>query len=97
MKILLILPIRFYRYAISPLMAPHCRFYPTCSAYAEEAIRRHGAWQGGVLAAKRLLRCHPGTPGGYDPVPETYSWRTPAAGRVVSDASSPSSEANKAS
>ncbi len=97
MKILLILPIRFYRYAISPLMAPHCRFYPTCSAYAEEAIRRHGPLRGSVLAAKRLLRCHPGTPGGYDPVPEIFAWRATPAGSVITDATPHSPEANKAS
>lgn len=76
MKILLIIPIRFYRYAISPLMAPHCRFYPTCSAYAEEAIRRFGAMRGGYLAAKRIMRCHPLAEGGLDPVPETFSFRS---------------------
>jgi hypothetical protein len=76
MKILLILPIRFYQYAISPMMAPRCRFFPTCSAYAEEAIRQHGAGRGLYLATKRLLRCHPFAEGGYDPVPETFSLRT---------------------
>lgn len=74
MKILLLLPIRFYRYAISPLMAGHCRFTPTCSAYAEEAIRRHGALKGSWLASHRILRCHPWCDGGYDPVPETFTW-----------------------
>jgi hypothetical protein len=74
MKILLILPIRFYRYAISPLMAPHCRFYPTCSAYAEEAVRRFGALRGFYLAAHRIARCHPLSEGGIDPVPETFSF-----------------------
>lgn len=72
MKYLLLLPIRFYRYAISPMMAPHCRFEPSCSAYAEEAVQRFGFVQGGMLAATRLARCHPGTAGGYDPVPESF-------------------------
>lgn len=62
-------PIRFYRYAISPLMANHCRFYPTCSCYALEAIDKHGVWRGGWLTLRRLCRCHPWHPGGHDPVP----------------------------
>lgn len=74
MKNLLILPIRGYRYAISPLMASHCRFYPSCSAYAEEALARHGAAKGLYLATRRLLRCHPWCEGGMDPVPETFSF-----------------------
>lgn len=80
MKILLILPIRFYQVAISPLMAPHCRFHPTCSAYALDAIQRFGAVRGGYLAAHRLLRCHPWAEGGLDPVPTEFSLRvaTPA-------------------
>lgn len=67
---LLLLPIRFYRYAISPLMAPHCRFHPSCSCYAEEALRRHGARAGLWLSLRRLLRCHPWAAGGLDPVPD---------------------------
>ncbi len=69
MRKLVILPIRFYRYAISPMMASHCRFYPSCSAYAIEAIEQHGSLRGSWLAAKRLSRCHPWHPGGFDPVP----------------------------
>lgn len=69
MRKLLLLPIRCYQYAISPLMASHCRHYPTCSAYALEAIEHHGAGKGLFLAVKRLLRCHPWSEGGYDPVP----------------------------
>ncbi len=65
----MILLIRFYRSAISPYTPPSCRFTPTCSAYALEAIERHGAARGGGLATRRLLRCHPFTSGGYDPVP----------------------------
>jgi putative membrane protein insertion efficiency factor len=75
MKILLIFPIRIYRLAISPLMASHCRFYPTCSAYAEEAIHRFGTVKGMYLAIHRILRCHPLAVGGLDPVPETFSFR----------------------
>lgn len=61
--------IRVYQTAISPLLGPRCRFYPSCSQYAAEAIRLHGAWRGGWLALRRILRCHPLNPGGYDPVP----------------------------
>ena len=66
---LLILLINFYRYAISPLIPPRCRFTPTCSQYAVEAIRKHGALKGGWLAAKRIARCHPFGGCGHDPVP----------------------------
>ncbi|HET8655663.1 MAG TPA: membrane protein insertion efficiency factor YidD [Longimicrobiaceae bacterium] len=61
--------IRFYRNAISPLTPPSCRFTPTCSAYALEAVEKYGAARGSWLAARRLLRCHPFCKGGYDPVP----------------------------
>jgi uncharacterized protein len=61
--------IRFYQAAISPLFGRHCRFYPTCSDYARQAIERYGLARGGRLALRRILRCHPFTPGGYDPVP----------------------------
>ena len=73
MKRLLSLPllllIKFYRAVISPLKPPTCRFYPTCSAYAYEAITRYGPLKGTILAVRRILRCHPLNPGGYDPVP----------------------------
>lgn len=59
----------FYRNAISPLIGANCRFQPTCSAYAEEALRRYGAFRGGWLALKRIGRCHPWGGHGYDPVP----------------------------
>ncbi|PJE79686.1 putative membrane protein insertion efficiency factor [invertebrate metagenome] len=62
--------IRVYQFCISPLMSRHCRFYPSCSSYSQEAIRRHGFIRGGGLAIRRLLRCHPWHPGGYDPVPD---------------------------
>lgn len=61
--------LRGYRYLISPMLGPNCRFYPSCSSYAEEAIERHGAAKGSYLAARRLLRCHPWHEGGFDPVP----------------------------
>ena len=69
MKRLLLLLVQFYRSWISPLLPPSCRYYPTCSAYAMEAIERYGARRGGWMALKRILRCHPLHAGGYDPVP----------------------------
>lgn len=63
------LPVRFYRRFLSPLKPPSCRFHPTCSAYAEEALGLHGLWRGGRLAAWRILRCQPLCKGGLDPVP----------------------------
>jgi uncharacterized protein len=67
--------IRFYRRAISPLTPPSCRYFPSCSAYALEAIEVHGAGRGGWLALRRILRCHPFARGGFDPVPEATSER----------------------
>jgi len=69
MRVILIGLIRLYQYLISPMIGPHCRFYPSCSHYAVEAIERHGVAYGGYLAMRRLLRCHPWHPGGVDPVP----------------------------
>ena len=66
---LLALLIRGYQRILSPLLPPSCRFHPSCSQYALEAVTRHGALRGGWLAARRLARCHPFHPGGYDPVP----------------------------
>ncbi len=61
--------IRVYQRLISPLLPPSCRFYPSCSQYALEAVTRHGALRGSWLAASRLVKCHPFHPGGFDPVP----------------------------
>jgi len=67
---LLLLGVRFYQVMLAPLMFSICKFYPSCSHYAAEAIERHGARRGLRLAAGRLWRCRPFTPGGYDPVPD---------------------------
>lgn len=69
MKKVLLSVIRFYRKYISPHLPPMCRYYPTCSCYAIEAIETHGAFKGFLLALWRVLRCNPLSPGGYDPVP----------------------------
>ena len=69
MKLVLLFLLRAYRRWLSPLLGPHCRFHPTCSAYAIEALERHGALRGSRLAARRVLCCHPLHPGGFDPVP----------------------------
>lgn len=71
---LLILPIKFYQACISPLTPPSCRFTPTCSSYAIEALRRHGPVKGLYLALRRILRCRPGGGYGYDPVPDEFSF-----------------------
>jgi len=69
MRTLLIALIRVYQRAVSPLFPPSCRFLPTCSAYAAEAIAVHGAFKGSLLSLRRILRCHPLCQGGLDPVP----------------------------
>jgi len=73
--------IRGYQLTLSPFIGNQCRFYPTCSHYAHEAITRHGAWRGSWLAGCRLLKCHPFNQGGFDPVPTTSS-----GGRATSSA-----------
>ena len=69
MRGILLAAIRLYQVVISPLLGPRCRFYPSCSSYAFEAVERHGPARGTLLAVRRILRCHPFHPGGYDPVP----------------------------
>ncbi|HAG94862.1 MAG: membrane protein insertion efficiency factor YidD [Pseudomonadales bacterium] len=77
MKQIALLLLKFYRLAISPLMPPHCRFEPTCSAYAQEAIQHYGFARGSLLTLRRLSKCHPWHAGGYDPVPGARCCRGP--------------------
>ena len=72
--------VRGYQLLVSPLLPPACRFLPTCSEYAAEAIERHGSWRGIILASQRLVRCHPWGGSGYDPVPEPGGLDCPRAG-----------------
>lgn len=69
LRIIAVAPVKFYQGAISPLFPPSCRYTPTCSQYAVEAIMKHGPLRGGWLAIKRISRCHPWGGSGYDPVP----------------------------
>ena len=84
MSYLLIFAVRFYRLCISPLFPPTCRFYPSCSQYALEAIQVYGALKGSWVAIKRLSKCHPYHPGGYDPLmdSEEESGSDPCYGSV---------------
>jgi len=66
-----LLLLRGYKLVVSPLLPPACRFYPSCSSYAYQAVEKHGVLRGILLAARRLGRCHPLHPGGFDPVPES--------------------------
>jgi putative membrane protein insertion efficiency factor len=70
MKTVLLALLRAYQLGISPFLGQNCRFYPSCSEYAAEAVREHGALKGGALATRRLCKCHPWHPGGVDPVPK---------------------------
>jgi len=73
--------IRVYQWTVSPLLGPSCRFHPSCSQYALEALLRFGTLRGSVLAVKRLARCHPWHPGGFDPVPASGAGAGPTAHR----------------
>ena len=87
MRRLLMAIVRFYRTAISPLTPPSCRYDPTCSAYALEALERHGALRGSWLAFRRILRCHPWGGSGYDPVPDSGSDGSGDEGQVIETSS----------
>ncbi|MDR3038379.1 MAG: membrane protein insertion efficiency factor YidD [Candidatus Adiutrix sp.] len=83
-----LLLIGLYQRFLSPVLPPACRFWPTCSHYAASAIARHGFWRGCLLAARRLLKCHPFHPGGYDPVPPVGG-AGPSVGRAGPTAPTP--------
>lgn len=68
-RALLIVLLRAYKGAVSPFLPPACRFYPSCSEYAVQALEKHGVLRGSIISAKRIARCHPWHPGGFDPVP----------------------------
>ena len=87
MRRVLIGIIRAYQLVLSPFMGRQCRFEPTCSCYAIEAIKRHGSVRGGWMGVKRICRCHPFSPGGYDPVPELDA-QAPAATPEKTESSS---------
>ncbi len=84
MRPILIALIRGYQLLISPLLGPRCRFYPSCSQYGIEAIRCHGPLRGCWLTLRRLLKCHPGHPGGFDPVPPRCGCGTPSPDQAES-------------
>jgi uncharacterized protein len=88
MRLLLAGLFRAYRLVLSPLLGPACRFEPSCSRYAEEAIARHGLLQGGRLAVYRICRCHPFAVAGFDPVPAPGARSTPTAARSAKSARS---------
>lgn len=80
MRTLLIALVKGYRWLLSPLIGPTCRFYPSCSAYSLEALQRYGAIRGSWLTLRRLSHCHPWNDGGFDPVPDVHSRTDPLAG-----------------
>jgi putative membrane protein insertion efficiency factor len=88
MKAALLGLLRDYQFLLSPWIGGSCRYWPTCSEYAREAIEVHGAARGSYLAAARLLRCHPYGAGGVDPVPATFRWRCGCAAPSASDRTS---------
>jgi hypothetical protein len=95
MKWLLILPVWLYRRLISPWKPPTCRFRPSCSGYALEALRVHGALRGGWLSVRRVCRCHPFTEPGFDPVPPAGSSRPVGGGNDLGREQQPTAGANQ--
>ncbi len=91
MRRILLTLIGGYRYLISPLLGNHCRYHPTCSAYAQEAIETHGAMRGSWMALRRLLRCHPFHAGGFDPVPPAGHGQTTARSGATARSDTPRS------
>lgn len=88
MRKVLIILVKGYRLLLSPFIGRHCRFEPTCSCYAIDALERHGSLRGSWLTIRRILRCHPFSPGGYDPVPEpkdkpNHGQSTPSSDRRI--------------
>jgi putative membrane protein insertion efficiency factor len=79
MKRLLLILLRAYKLGVSPFLGQRCRFYPSCSDYAAEAIKTHGSWRGSLLASARLCKCHPWHAGGFDPVPPSSPEKPAAA------------------
>jgi uncharacterized protein len=89
MKTVLLALLRAYRFLLSPWLGNSCRFWPTCSAYAMEAIEIHGAARGSWMMATRLARCHPYSRGGVDPVPAQFRWRCWCPQHAADDAAAP--------
>lgn len=85
MRHLLVALLKAYRMLISPVYGDVCRYYPSCSAYALEAVQAHGAVKGSWLTVRRIGRCHPWATGGPDPVPARFTWRAPSAAAIGSD------------
>jgi putative membrane protein insertion efficiency factor len=90
MRYLLIGLLRTYRLLISPLYGQVCRYHPSCSAYALEAVTQHGALRGSWLAVRRIGRCHPWAAGGYDPVPTRFTWRATRSTGLTKEMQEPS-------
>lgn len=96
MRFLFQLPIYMYRWCISPFLPRMCRFQPSCSEYGLEALAQHGVWRGGILTARRLLRCHPWGGEGFDPVPSKPAGRDVGSSHACPDkgCTSPASDLN---
>lgn len=96
MKVALLLLLRIYKLAISPFLGQNCRFYPSCSDYAAQAIREQGVLKGGALAVRRLCKCHPWHPGGFDPVPRSTAAHSKFEGTNPDPCASDTSDSSSA-